>query len=158
MADKKILIAVDGSENSQTAVLYVAGLLGGIEGFEAKILSVLPLPDEGYFATGEEKSAWLDSKMHELTGMLELYRRTLMESGFAGDKVSTELVISEGKQISSVIMEKQEECRAAALVIGRKGMSKSEEFLLGSVSNSLVHVSKCAVWVIEPACKTVSGA
>jgi Universal stress protein family. len=35
------------------------------------------------------------------------------------------------------------------VVIGRRGVSKAEEFLFGSVSTKVMHLAKdCAVWVV----------
>ena len=47
--NKKILIAVDESENAGRAVLYVSRLLSGISGFEVLILHVIRQPEEDYF-------------------------------------------------------------------------------------------------------------
>ena len=36
------------------------------------------------------------------------------------------------------------------VVIGRRGVSKAEEFLFGSVSNKIIHsVKDCTVWVVS---------
>lgn len=40
--NRNILIAVDASENSRRAVQYVAGMLGGMKGFKATVLSCDP--------------------------------------------------------------------------------------------------------------------
>ena len=85
--------------------------------------------------------------------MLERYRQILIQSGFPKTKVRTEIVVGDGRPVSSVILEKQKAVRSCALVVGRRGISKSEEFLYGSVSNALVHsANNCSVWVIEPTC------
>lgn len=152
--DKKILIAVDESENSKTALLYVADFLGGFPGFEAIIVSVLSVPDQDFFDTEAERKEWLQSKHAAMSNMLDRYRQILIQSGFPEDRVLTDLVITKGKPISSVILEKQEQYDACTLVVGRRGVSKHEEFLFGSVSNKLIHLaSRCAVWVIEPSCR-----
>ncbi|MDA8169313.1 MAG: universal stress protein [Nitrospiraceae bacterium] len=155
--DKKILIAVDDSENSRAALLYVAGLLGGFPGFRAIILSVVAVPEEGYFHSPEERRLWLDEKTSAISRMLERYREILIQAGFPEAKVKTELAVASGVPVSSVILEKQEQFDACTLVVGRRGISKSEEFLFGSVSSRLIHqAGRCAVWVIEPVCKTDS--
>lgn len=153
-AEKKILIAVDESENSKIALLYVAEFLGGFPGFQAVVLSVLSVPEIDFFDSASERENWVTSKKAVLSAMLERYRSILLQSGFPDDKVVSELVLTEDKPISTVILEKQQQYSACTLVVGRRGVSRHEEFLFGSVSNKLVHLaSKCAVWVIEPVCE-----
>jgi len=153
-ADKRILVAVDESENSKMALLYVAEFLGGFPGFQAVVLSVLSVPEIDFFDSPGQRDVWVKSKQASLAGMLERYRNILLQSGFQEEKVVTELVLTEDKPISTVILEKQQHYDACTLVVGRRGVSRHEEFLFGSVSNKLVHLaSRCAVWVIEPVCK-----
>jgi len=50
-----------------------------------------------------------------------------------------------------VILEELKKSGANTLVIGRRGISKKEEFIYGSTSNKLLHAAKgsAAMWVIE---------
>ena len=87
--------------------------------------------------------------------MLNRYRQILIQSGFPEDKVTTDLSVTTDEPVSTIILDKQEEYNACTVVIGRRGKSRHEEFIFGSVSNKVVHkANKCAVWVIEPLCST----
>jgi nucleotide-binding universal stress UspA family protein len=153
--DKRLLIALDESENSKMALLYVADFLGGLEGFQVKILSVLPVPDAGFYDSEEARQKWLQIRKESLFDMLERYRQILIQSGFPDNKVGTEVSVAINEPVSSVIIRKQEEYNACTLIVGRRGVSKQEEFLFGSVSNKIIHkANKCAVWIVEPVCKT----
>jgi nucleotide-binding universal stress UspA family protein len=153
--DKKLLIAVDESENSKMALLYIADFLGGFDGFKIKILSVLSVSDVGFYDNEAARQKWLQSKKEGLSDMLTRYREILIQSGFPDDKVVTEVTVTFNEPVSSVILRKQEEYNACTLIIGRRGVSRQEEFLFGSVSNKIIHkANKCAVWIVEPACKT----
>jgi len=153
--DKKLLIAVDESENSKMALLYVADFLGGFDGFTIKILSVLSVSDAGFYDDETARQKWLQSKKEGLSDMLTRYREILIHSGFPENKVMTEVIVTFTEPVSSVILRKQEEYNACTLIIGRRGVSKQEEFLFGSVSNKIIHkANKCAVWIVEPVCKT----
>lgn len=153
--DKKLLIAVDGSENSKMALLYAADFLGGFDGFRIKILSVLSIPDAGFYDSEEARQRWLQSTKENLSDMLGRYRQILIQSGFPENKVETEMAVTFDEPVSSVIIRKQEEYNACTLIMGRRGVSKQEEFLFGSVSNKIIHkANKCAVWIVEPVCKT----
>jgi len=151
--DKHILIAVDESENAKAALLFVAGFIGGFRGVRATILSIIAAPARDLFDSDRERQKWIEDKREALLIVLKRYRQILIQSGFPKTKIRTELVVSYDKPVSSVILEKQKEVRSCALVVGRRGISKSEEFLFGSVSNALVHsANNCSVWVIEPTC------
>jgi nucleotide-binding universal stress UspA family protein len=153
--DKTLLIAVDESENAKMALLYVADFLGGFDGFTIKVLSVLSVPDAGFYDSEEARQKWIQSKEKVLSVMLERYRRILIHSGFPEDKVGTEVAVTSSEPVSSVIIRKQEEYNACTVIAGRRGVSKREEFLFGSVSSKIIHkANKCAVWIVEPACKT----
>ncbi len=153
LKDKHIMIAVDESENAKAALLFVAGFIGGFRGFRATILSIIAAPDGDFFDSDREREKWIEEKKDSLSIALERYRQILIQSGFPKTKVRTELVVGDGRPVSSVILEKQKEAHSCALVVGRRGISKSEEFLFGSVSDALVHsANNCSVWVIEPTC------
>ena len=51
--DKHFLIAVDESESSKRAVLYVADIIGGFPGFKVTLLSIIPEPEDDFFDTEE---------------------------------------------------------------------------------------------------------
>jgi len=153
LKDKHIMIAVDESENAKAALLFVAGFIGGFRGFRATILSIIAAPNRDLFASDGERQKWIADKRESLLIVLERYRQILIQAGFPKTKVRTELVVSDDRPVSSVILEKQREIRSCALVVGRRGISKPEEFLFGSVSNALIHsANNCSVWIIEPTC------
>jgi nucleotide-binding universal stress UspA family protein len=153
--DKRLLIAIDESENSKMALLYVADFLGGLDGFQVKMLSVLSVPDAGFYDSDDARQKWIEARKDDLSDMLERYRQILIQSGFPDQKVGTEVSVTFDEPVSSVIIRKQEEYHACTLIVGRRGISKQEEFLFGSVSNKIIHkANKCAVWIVEPVCKT----
>ncbi len=148
--DRNILIAVDESENSKRAVLYVADFLGGFPGFKAIIMSIIPMPEKDFFETEGAKQRWIEAKRNDVSNMLEKYRQILIQAGFPQKKVKTDLIVTEDASVSSIILKKQKELESCTVVVGRRGISKSEEFLFGSVSNRLIHAAdKCSVWVVE---------
>ncbi len=152
---KSILVAVDESENSRNALLYVADFLGGFPGFRVILLSVISVPDVDFFDSEAARKEWIREKHAGLSGLLERYRQILVQSGFPESDVLTDVVHTRHQPISAVILEKQEQYDACTLVVGRRGVSRQEESLFGSVSNKLIHkAAHCAVWVIEPVCKS----
>ncbi len=148
--DKHLLIAIDQSESSKRAVLYVADFLGGFPGFTVTLLSVIPEPEEDFFEDKQERADWLKKREGEIRQMLENYRRILIQSGFPEDKVLTRSHVGEGKSLAEVILEIRCDLSCCTIVVGRHHHSKTEEFLFGSTSSKLVRDARnCAIWVVE---------
>lgn len=148
--NKNILIAVDDSENSRRAVSYVAQLLGGTEGFRVAILHVIPEAEEDYFRTTDEKEKWLSQYTQKVEAMLEDYRQILIQGGFDANDVSVRSPLRYCPSLAECILAERDETEYHTLVVGRQGISRSEEFLFGSVSSKIVnHAKNCTVWVVE---------
>jgi nucleotide-binding universal stress UspA family protein len=148
--DRHLLAAVDGSENSDRAVSYVADLLGSVTGFRVTLLNIIPEPSEDYFATNEERKVWIEEHSSGAEKILNNYREVLMKSGFSEDKVVVRVEVRSCPSIADCILDYQEKLGCCTIVLGRRGISKKEEFLYGSTSSKVLHSGKnCAVWVIE---------
>ena len=147
--NKNILIAVDDSDNSRRAVSYVAQLLGGTDGFKVAILHVIPEAEEDYFPTTDEKEKWLSQYAKKVEAMLGSYRQILIEAGFDANDVSVRSPLRYCPSMAECILAEQDTTEYQTLVVGRQGISRSEEFLFGSVSSKIVnHAKNCTVWVV----------
>ncbi len=150
MKDKHLLIAVDESDSSRRAVLYVADFLGGLPGFTATILSVIPEPEEDFFDSDHEMNVWISDQVDKTNKMLANYKQILIQSGFPEKKVRIRSCVGEAKSFSDAILDIHCDATCCTVVVGRHHKSKTEEFLFGSTSNRLIHEAKgCAVWVVE---------
>ena len=148
--DKHFLIAVDESESSKRAVLYVADIVGGFPGFAVTLLSIIPEPEEDFFDSEEEQIAWTKDKMSTTNRMLENYRQIMMQAGFAAEKVRIRSCVGAEKSFADAILDMRCDMSCCTVVVGRHHKSKTEEFLFGSTSTRLIREAKnCAVWVVE---------
>ena len=148
--NKNILIAVDDSENARRAVSYVSQLLAGVKGFKVLILHVISQPEEDYFPTSAEKEKWLSKYQLKVDVMLENYRQILIREGFDPDDISVRSTLRYCPSLSECILVEQNETQYSTIVVGRQGLSRSEEFLFGSISSKIVnHARNCTVWVVE---------
>ena len=148
--DKHLLIAVDESDSSRRAVLYVADFLGGFPGFTVTLLRIIPSPEEDFFENEEEQNKWTAERLEAANRMLGNYREILIQSGFTEDKVRVRACVEESRSFSDAILETRCDLTCCTIVVGRHHKSKTEEFLFGSTSNKLIHEAKnCAVWVVE---------
>ena len=148
--NKNILIAVDESENARRAVSYVGQFLAGIKGFKVLILHVIRQPEEDYFPTSSEKDQWLDQYKLKVDAMLKDYRQILIRAGFAPEDVSVRSTLRYCPSLAECILAERDQTGYSTIVVGRQGLSRSEEFLFGSVSSKIVnHARGCTVWVVE---------
>jgi len=147
---KNILIAVDESENAGRAVSYVAQLLDGLEGFKVTVLHVIPQPEEDFFRPSTEKEEWCSQYQEKAEAMLEGYRQILIRAGFHPDDVSVRSPFRYCPSMAACILAERDETEYGTLVVGRQGLSRSEEFIFGSISSKIVsHARNCTVWVVE---------
>ena len=148
--DKHFLIAVDESESSKRAVLYVADIVGGFPGFAVTLLSIIPEPEEDFFDSEEEKVAWTREKLEAANRLLNNYQEIMVQAGFPPDKVRIRSCVGEEKSFAEAILDTRCDLSCCTVVVGRHHKTKNEEFLFGSTSTKLIREARnCAVWVVE---------
>mgnify|MGYP005849735259 CR=1 FL=1 len=163
MDTNKILVAIDGSENSKRAVEYVADVAKGCRDFEITLLHIERLPDRDTFA---DEDAWKKACVahrRKIESFLSENKQMLADSGIPEKMVYTDYMescdsplagepsyCSRGTSIARDILHVAEKGHFGTVVIGRRGVSKAEEFMFGSVSNKIVHSGKdCTIWVVQ---------
>lgn len=139
-----ILVAVDGSEGSRRAAAFAREIAEAV-GARMTLLHVLePIPvanlgfAEFYGVTHrqptDEEMAQLHKAIHE------------MAAGFPADRV--EEVIEYGEPADVIVS--QAEARGADLIVmGARGMGAVGRFLVGSVSDRVVHHARRNVTVVH---------
>lgn len=148
--NNRIVIAVDGSENSRRAVAYVGRLLGGRSGFAVMLLHVIHAPDEDFFSSPREREKWVKSGRKKVEKWLADYRNVLIADGLGTGDVSVHVVERDGPSLARLILAEMKSLEAGTLVVGRQGLSRKEEFLFGSVSKQIVsYARQCTVWVVQ---------
>ena len=150
MVERHIMVAVDGSDNARRAVLFVGDFFGCYEGFQVTLLHIILEPEATYFADNDERQQWLFDQRSEAQKVMDEYRHILVDAGFQEDKVNVRINTMRATSVADCIIKEQEEMKCCTIVIGRRGISKKEEFIFGSTSNRIIHeAKKCAVLVIE---------
>jgi nucleotide-binding universal stress UspA family protein len=147
---RNILVAVDESENSRRAVSYVADLLEGMPGFRFFVLHIINEPGEDFFASNPEKEAWMQERQQAAKKILADAKDLLLSRGFDPKLVTTRARVRYCPSVAECILNEAKLSQSETIVVGRKGVSRKEEFLFGSVSNRIIHKAKdCTVWVVE---------
>lgn len=150
MVERHIMVAVDSSENARRAVLFVGDFFGCYEGFQVTLLHIILEPEATYFRDNDERRKWLKEQRDQSRQVMEEYKHILVDAGFQEDKVNIRIDTMRAPSVADCIIKEQEEMKCCTIVIGRRGISKKEEFIFGSTSNKIIHeAKKCAVLVIE---------
>lgn len=138
----KMLLAIDGSDNSLRATQHVANLISHCTAIELHLLNVqLPVSGEvkRFIDAGEIKGYHHDEAIKALSEA-----RQLLDAA----DIRYEFHIGVGpidKTIAQFVKEKQ----IAQIVMGTRGFSAIGSLVLGSVAQSLVKLSDAAVTLIK---------
>lgn len=136
---KKILIAFDGSPPAERAFQYGLDLAKAFKA-ETTILAVARPPEP---PTMGETSAWLDAATtHFEKDFAKL--RAMAEP--VGVSLATEIVV--GHPAEQIIHQAAEK-RVDLIVMGHRGKSVMQRWLLGSVSKRVLSYATCAVLIVR---------
>ncbi|MEJ5243961.1 MAG: universal stress protein [Desulfomicrobiaceae bacterium] len=157
---KRVVVAVDGSDNAWRAVEYVAAMLGGVPGVQVCVLLVERLPSRDLFASQVAWEATCQVHRERARAFVDRCRQRLEAANLAVETVvinscaavenEAGAVCSLGTSIARDIIAFQEQGQYGTVVVGRRGVSRAEEFLFGSVTTKVTHLARnCAVWVVQ---------
>lgn len=162
MKSMKMLVAFDGSENSFNAVEYVGNIARNCSGCEIVLLYVERLPDKDTFPNDAAWEKQCGENEQAMMAKLAEAEKKLVSMGVNSAEVNIEYfasckspfhetdICSTGRSIGMDILRIREEGGYGTIVIGRRGVSKAEEFLFGSVSTKVVQSAVgCTVWVVN---------
>ena len=148
--ERRLLLAVDETDSSRRAVMYVADFFGDYQDVAITLFSILPEPSEDFFRSDDERRRWLEEHGRSREEMLEDYKRILAGAGIRADRIETRLAIRPCRSIGDAILEAQDALRCCIVVLGRRGLSHEEEFIFGSTTSRIIrHARHCAVMVVE---------
>jgi nucleotide-binding universal stress UspA family protein len=165
---RKILIAVDASENALRAVEYTGEMVGRMagngpqDGFRVTLLYVERLPDRDLYPDDATWKAKCVEHRDTVRRYMELAEAALVERGVPAGWINSQYLsscrsplrtgdqqCSLGTSIAQEIINVIGRGGYGTAVVGRRGVSKAEEFLFGSVSNKIIHTAKdCTIWVV----------
>ncbi|MBI4777001.1 MAG: universal stress protein, partial [Deltaproteobacteria bacterium] len=149
----KVLLAVDGSENAMKAVDYVGRMFEGStpEVTILHVVRVLGLFQGTYpeaFHT-EINQKWLADVQERMMPVLEKAKDTLTRAGLDPGRMTISLETGKGSRAGDIV-EQAYLGSYGTIVVGRRGISKIEQFLMGRVSSKVMQLAKdMAVWVVN---------
>jgi nucleotide-binding universal stress UspA family protein len=146
----RILVAVDETETSRRALRYLGEISGGNEGLEICLLHVYPEPPPYYLREGHSLPEYRREREERAQIVFAAATELLVGYRIPAALVRTDCRMATSRTpISTVILEAQAEGGFGTVVVGKRGVSKAEEFLFGSISNAVVRNSSgFTVWVV----------
>lgn len=142
--DGKILVALDTSEET-TKVLDFAGNMMDMTDCEVTLLHVI----RGLEFWTEDSSEELQNAEKAATTLLEEAIGRLERAGLNRDRISTK-ISSGAASRAEAIVEEARKGGCGTIVVGRRGLSRVEEFFMGRVSKKVLQLAKwTAVWVVS---------
>jgi len=157
----RFLVALDASEGAMLAVDYVAEFLGGSPNVEVGLLHVVKGFDILHQIVGKSPpqaadKAWQEGLEKELEeagkGMESVFAdatKRLLRAGLAPARINEKMVRGSSSP-AGVILEEAEQGGYDTIVVGRRGLSRVQEFFMGRVSNKIIQLAKDkTVWVVS---------
>jgi nucleotide-binding universal stress UspA family protein len=162
----KVLACLDGSEGSMLALNHLVDVLDASKNFQITLFhAVRSLSGFRNFMHEVFSSEGDKTAIEKSDAELRVFEATFAGAGMmepAFDKAGAALIsrgvdparihqkIARGVSNSAhAIMEEAEKGGYDTIIVGRRGLSKVEEFVMGRVSNRVIHMAKDkTVWVV----------
>ncbi|MFP3870000.1 MAG: universal stress protein [Syntrophobacteria bacterium] len=145
---KKMLLAVDASDNSRKAVEYVGTFASGTEA-ELTLYHVVRRFGIGAAAEFAEGMEDLGEEVEStIQRMFQAYQKSLELAGVPAARVSTRYKTDSYTRAGDILREAREG-RYGTIVMGRRGLSRVREFLMGRVTSKVLSRAEgLALWIV----------
>jgi nucleotide-binding universal stress UspA family protein len=149
---RKILLAVDVSENSHRAVVYAGDFTASTES-EITLYHVvrsfgMGIVDENSILDEEMKERFVEEVQNDVPRMFSRHTESLKRCGVARSSISSKHTFPSYSRAADILREAKEG-GYGTIVLGRRGLSEAPEFLMGSVANKVLSRAKgIAVWIV----------
>jgi nucleotide-binding universal stress UspA family protein len=160
---ERFLIALDCMPGCTKIIDYVLRVLNGSQNFEFVIFHVLATESPDKLRKGEVQRIeqthavrpdlagyfWKEGDEENMTRIFAEAKEKLVLGGFRPESVSCCFGVESG-YIAEIILAKAEELKCSTIVLGRRHLGRVKEFLVGSVSSTLIKLARrSAIWVID---------
>ena len=146
-----VLIAFDGSEGSLKGVDCACSLMAS-EDREVMLCHVIRSLniqlDIQKFFNSEQEQKWLQKHYETIENNFLDAEKRLSNAGFLSPNIYKSVLTSKRSR-AAAITSSARNGGFGTIVLGRKGLTKVEEFLMGRVSRKVLHMAdKMAVWIV----------
>lgn len=148
--NRRVLIAVDGSDNAMRAVDFVGKALGGFD-YAVGLVTVLR-GEETQVMNGSAEEVfkqYLDEMEPRIAQSLNKARDRLVAAGFAESEITVE-IIKGARSRAGAIVDAAERGEFDTIVMGRRGLSMVQQFFTGRVSTKVLQIGRRNhVWIVN---------
>jgi len=148
----QLLLAVDGSKNSQKAVHYLASfakhtsaaitLYHVVRQFSLTYATNLIPRDQ------KREQKWLTKITRDIESMLSEYAGRLEKAGIAPSRINTKYTLESSSRSADILREARAN-NYGTIVLGRRGLSRVRQFVIGRVTSKVLSQAEgLAVWII----------
>lgn len=148
----KMLLAVDASENSHKAVDYIGAVTADTEA-EVTLFHVVRSVGLGFVDDYALRDQEMEERLTEETGrdiprMFRSYKESLEKAGVTSARISSKPTMHSTSRAGDIVKEAKDG-GYGTIVMGRRGLSKVREFLMGRVTNKVLSRAEgFAVWIV----------
>ena len=152
VTSRKVLIAIDSSENALRAVDHAGFMLSGTD-CEVTLFHTMRhlrrfVPQEILEEAPELEQLWKSKAGQEIEPYMKKSKQMLLESGLSETQIFTK-VVDGSRSAASDILEEARGNGYGTVVLGRRGLSGVKEFFMGSVTSKVLQSSGgLAVWIV----------
>jgi nucleotide-binding universal stress UspA family protein len=154
--EKKILLAVDDTIYTKYAMQYAVRISSDVTDLTYTLLYVQPtvsqflLEEADRDPTAKAKLKKVIQRNHENAHkILDKLKSQMVRMGIAEAKIDTHTQLKV-LGLAKDIMDRAQQGLFDAIVVGRRGLSKVQQALMGSVTSNLIeHASFIPIWVVD---------
>lgn len=144
---KSVLVAVNDSLSSRAALDFLVSIPLVSEECTIILVHILRKPSASEELMGKK---FTEEQPKRFLSLLEKAKEKLIQHGFRAGQIETELISEPYPTVADGIMDQCKKRGCTLVVLGRKRMSKTEEFVMGDVCVKLVRgLDKAAVLVVK---------
>lgn len=150
---KKVMIALDSSENAMRAVDHAGFILSGtdcsITLFHSKRKLQRFLPKELLAGADKLEQLWKTAASQDIAPAMEKAKAVLIENGFDANSIQTKIV--EGSSNPSAdILKAARQGEFGTFVMGRKGVTDDAQASLGGITRKVLQeFDDMALWIVR---------
>jgi nucleotide-binding universal stress UspA family protein len=146
---KKVLVAVDGSENSLRALSFALDIA---EKYAASVLIVNVFQFPALYASPDDPLVYSGSRAAFIKDLRRVQEETLAKAVDEAKRLKPGLEVAgelkEGEPAAQIV-EAAKEGGFDVIVVGHRGLSRLSEVFLGGVSERIAHQALCAVVIVK---------
>jgi nucleotide-binding universal stress UspA family protein len=144
---KKYLIALDGSRDALQAVDFAGSFLAGND-IDFRLLHII----RGGEKTNEilaSSDDFVHNAQKNIVRAFDEAKTRLVAKGFKPDSITTQ-IITGVRSRAAAIVDEGKRFDVGTIIMGRRGLSRTQDFFMGRVTNKVVYLAReKSVWIVS---------